>query len=153
MHKLFVIFMRVQTHSLFGFLSNRNSCLFVSIDRHLSYQLQVLNLSGYGGRTGYLRRVVAGDRLSNLPTMSAKTYTLNNGLSIPAIGGCYSTRVPPILIQCPNLIAFGGWGGHTDKDRDQFAPTFGMALKVGIVFALSFGQMLTRIFTGGVQTP
>lgn len=27
--------------------------------------------------------------------------------------------------------AFGGWGGFTDKDRDQFATTFGSALKVG----------------------
>ncbi|KAF9642642.1 reductase AKOR2 [Thelephora ganbajun] len=44
--------------------------------------------------------------------MSAKSYTLNNGVSMPA-------------------IAFGGWGGLTDKDREQFGPTFGLALKEG----------------------
>jgi len=44
--------------------------------------------------------------------MSAKSYTLNNGLSMPA-------------------IAFGGWGGFTEKERDQFAPNFGLALKEG----------------------
>ena len=29
------------------------------------------------------------------------------------------------------VTAFGGWGGFTDGERDQFGPTFRLALKVG----------------------
>lgn len=62
--------------------------------------------------------------------MSAKTFTLNNGESIPAIGECGLARVSMLRLMM-ELIAFGGWGGLNDKERDQFAPTFGLALKVG----------------------
>ena len=62
--------------------------------------------------------------------MSAKSYTLNNGVSIPAVGESRPARIP--IASSPfEPAAFGGRGGRTDEDRDKFGPTFGLALKVG----------------------
>lgn len=62
--------------------------------------------------------------------MSAKNYTLNNGVSMPAIGEYGPTSVF-VLGSCSKLTAYGGFGGRSESARDQFAPTFGLALKVG----------------------
>ena len=77
--------------------------------------------------------------------MSAKSYTLNNGVSIPAVGEHRPARVP--IVSSPfKPTAFGGWGGRTDEDRDKFGPTFGLALKVGT--SSSFRRF---VFTCGLQ--
>jgi len=69
-------------------------------------------MSGYEARVAYLSQVDVENRFSSSTTMSAKSYTLNNGVSFKTTG-------------------FGGWGGLTDEGRDQFGPTFGLALKEG----------------------
>jgi len=38
----------------------------------------------------------------------------------------------PIMSSLFETTAFGGWGGRTDKEREQFGHvTFGLALRVG----------------------
>ena len=41
------------------------------------------------------------------------------------------------------IPAFGGWGGFTDKERDQFGPTFGSVLKVGASSMLCVASKFT----------
>lgn len=82
--------------------------------------------------------------------MSAKSYKLNNGVSMPAIG----ERDPKSIYMSYSFFkpaAYGGWGGNTDKERDQFAPTFGLALKVGASSSLRVvGEFSLVRYIGGV---
>src|SRR5882757_3382329 len=81
--------------------------------------------------------------------MPAKSYTLNNGVSMPAIGqhdpGCVA-----ITSSSFETTAFGGWGGYTDKDRERYGPTLGLALKVGASSSL-LRQTLNHVFQEGYR--
>ena len=72
-------------------------------------------------------------------------YKLNTGASIPAIG----QYGPASTLACRGLTlvcfpAFGGWGGFTEQERIDFAPTFGEIIKV-VIFGASWVRSLTTV--------
>ena len=79
-------------------------------------------------------------------------YKLNTGASIPAIG----QYGPASILACRGLtqvcfLAFGGWGGFTEQERLDFAPTFGDIIKV-VIFWCFLGPVSDHCgFTGGIQ--